>query len=127
MNVLVASAGQDCQSLISVLTELCGAAAIYTVGSLGAVLAYCAEAEPDLVLLDTRLPEMEHFTRVGRLLEQRPHLRVAVVAPTVDRANVLAAIRRGARGLIPLSATPEMLRHALTEIRAGELFIPATV
>jgi two-component system, NarL family, nitrate/nitrite response regulator NarL len=95
--------------------------------SIDEVLARISEVpDLDLVLLDTSMPGMQDFAGLRQTVKKLPDVPIVVTSPTESRAQVVAAIRNGARGFIPLSATPCVLRHALPLVLSGEFYIPAS-
>jgi DNA-binding NarL/FixJ family response regulator len=80
----------------------------------------------DLVLLDASMPGMENFEGLGRVVENLRDVPVIVTSPRESHTQIIAAIRNGARGYIPSSSKPCVLRHALPLVIAGEFYIPAS-
>jgi len=63
-------------------------------------LALSVELEPDLVLLDVQLPDIDGFEVTSRLLERDPRLEIVLVSSR-DRMSYGPMIERsGARGFI---------------------------
>ena len=79
----------------------------------------------DLVLLDASMPGMENFAGLRRLVEKLPDVPVVVTSPSESSAQIVAAIRSGARGYFSPSTKACVLRHALPLILLGEIYIPA--
>jgi DNA-binding NarL/FixJ family response regulator len=128
MKVLAADGYILCSGLLRTLMLLYDGVCVTAANSIDEVLARILELpDPDLVLLDTSMPGMENFTGLKRTVEKLPGVPVVVASPTENRAQIIAAIRNGARGYIPLSCKPCVLQHALPLIMAGEFYIPASV
>ena len=86
-----------------------------------------ANTELDLLLLDLSLPDAEGLEGLTRLREAFPSLPVAIVSAHQERQLVLDAITLGAVGYIPKSTPREALLAALTQILAGQLYLPPDV
>jgi two-component system nitrate/nitrite response regulator NarL len=70
---------------------------------------------PDVLLLDVAMPHASGLDAVERIVEQAPSVRIMLLTASVDRAAVLMAVQRGARGvLLKHHATPLLF----TSIRA---------
>jgi DNA-binding NarL/FixJ family response regulator len=80
----------------------------------------------DLVALSASMPGMENFAGLRRLVEKLPDVPVVITSPTESSAQIIAAIRSGARGYFSPSTKACVLRHALPLILLGEIYIPAT-
>jgi two-component system, NarL family, nitrate/nitrite response regulator NarL len=127
MNVLAADDYILCCGLLRTLMLLYGDVRVTPANSIGEVLARIPELpDLDLVVLDTSMPGMETFAGLRRTVDMIPDVPVIVTSPTESRAQIIAAIRNGARGYIPLSSKPCVLQHALPLIMAGEFYIPAS-
>jgi DNA-binding NarL/FixJ family response regulator len=71
----------------------------------------------DLVLLDTSMPGLKDFTGLRRAVEKLPDVPVVVTSPSESRAQIIAAIRNGARGYFPVSTKASVLEHACGNLR----------
>ena len=86
--------------------------------------------EPDLVLLDISMPRMNGLEA---LRELRPSLggrtagagstRVVVLSAAVEQAELLTAIRFGARAVVQKDAPTEVLFDAMMRVLAGQSWI----
>jgi len=127
MKVLAADGYILCSGLLRTLTLLYDDVRVTAANSIDEVLARISELpDPDLVLLDTSMPGMENFAGLRLTVEKLPGVPIVVTSPTESRAQIIAAIRNGASGYIPPSATPCVLRNALPLIMSGEFYIPAS-
>lgn len=78
----------------------------------------------DLVLLDLGLPGCAGIWSLTRLREIAPELRVVVFSASEERQVILAALEAGARGYIPKTSEPEVIRAALRLVAAGSIYVP---
>src|SRR5262245_59087894 len=127
MNVLAADEYILCCGLLQTLTQLYDGVHVTGANSIDEVLAHIEDLpDLDLVVLDAAMPGMENFAGLRRTVEKRPDVPVIITSSSESRAEIFAAIRNGARGYIPLSSRPCVLRHALPLIMSGEFYIPAS-
>jgi two-component system nitrate/nitrite response regulator NarL len=127
MKVLAADGYILCSGLLRTLMLLYDGVCVTAANSIDEVLARILELpDADLVLLDTSMPGMDNFAGLRRTVEKLPGVPDVVTSPTENHAQIIAAIRNGARGYIPLSCKPCVLQHALPLIMAGEFYIPAS-
>lgn len=84
------------------------------------------ELQPDVVVMDLQLPELNGIEATSRIAEESPHVAVLVLTMFEDDDSVFAAMRAGARGyLLKGSDEVETLR-AISAVAAGEaIFGPA--
>jgi RNA polymerase sigma factor (sigma-70 family) len=90
-----------------------------------AALATIADREPDVVLLDVRMPRLGGLDVLSRLRADC-RLPPTLVLTTFDEpALLLDAVRRGARGFLPKDVSLEELRAAIAALaRGGTWFQP---
>ena len=78
-----------------------------------------AELEPDLVLMDIRLPKLDGIEAIRRIKKNKGSLEVLVLTAFDDDELVFQAIQAGASGYILKDITPENLVRAIRAVRAG--------
>ncbi|HTV13651.1 MAG TPA: response regulator transcription factor [Acidobacteriaceae bacterium] len=60
---------------------------------------------------------------VPAIVRHAPHLKIIVQAASTDEAHTVDLYRRGVRGIIPRSISPELLIKCVRKIAAGETWI----
>jgi DNA-binding response OmpR family regulator len=80
-----------------------------------------------LMLLDLTLPDCDGFAILTELRERCPAISIVVLSAVQDRANVEKALKCGALGFIPKSATREVMIQALRLVFAGGIYIPPQI
>jgi two-component system, NarL family, response regulator NreC len=79
--------------------------------------------QPDLALVDLRLPDLNGMEVIRRILRVSPHTRVAILSMSADERHVLEALRAGALAYIIKGASADTIRFALTEALAGRRYL----
>jgi DNA-binding NarL/FixJ family response regulator len=79
--------------------------------------------EPDLLLVDHRLPDGLGAAAIPELKRRRPSLRVVLMSAAVDDGALVSAIENGASGFLSKSASVEELVQALHAAAAGEVLV----
>jgi DNA-binding NarL/FixJ family response regulator len=88
-------------------------------------IALSEQLEPDLVLMDIRMPGINGIEATRRILEASPHIRVLVLTMFQDEASVFTAMRAGARGYVLKDADKDDILRALFAVGRGEaIFSP---
>ena len=78
------------------------------------------ELEPDVVVMDVKLPGMSGIEASRRLLEVCPSARILVLTMFQDDGTVFAAMRAGARGYVLKDADKDDLLRAVQSVARGE-------
>ena len=71
------------------------------------------EAQPDLVITDLSMPEMDGGECVARLIERDPTLLILVISALADKLTAIDAIEKGASGFLCKPFTDRQLNSAL--------------
>ena len=87
----------------------------------------CAAAQPDVVLMDIRMPGISGIDATRQILDTRPRTGVLMLTMLEDDTSVLAAMRAGARGYILKGAHPDQIVRAITAVAAGEVIFGAAL
>jgi two-component system nitrate/nitrite response regulator NarP len=85
-----------------------------------ALLPLVGQLEPELVLLELRLPGRDGYSCLRWLRERRPELRLIVLSGDDSPAEIEQALAAGADGFISKQTEPAELSAALQAILAGE-------
>ncbi len=85
------------------------------------VLAICAEANPDVVLMDLHMAGTGGVEATRRLTDQQPEVAVLVLSMLDDDESVHAALQAGARGYLVKGADGEHILGAVRAVAAGEV------
>ena len=87
------------------------------------------ELEPDVVIMDIRMPRMDGIEATARLLtsEAGPEINVLMLTTSDLEEYVYDALRAGASGFMLKDAPPEELSAAVRIIARGEAVLSPTV
>ena len=82
-----------------------------------------ARLEPDIVLLDLRMPGLDGLSVLERLAALDRELSVVILTTSSDERDVVASLRTGARGYLLKDMEPEQLVNALVSSADGETVV----
>lgn len=114
-----------CEALSMTLKSLHRSSAVRTAGSLAEGLERIAEGlEPDAILLDLNLPDVNSLDGLTQVRAARPETPVVVISSIKDAAVIARVMRAGAAGFIPKDTPREELTEAFRRIWLGDVYAP---
>jgi DNA-binding NarL/FixJ family response regulator len=89
-------------------------------------LEVCARAQPDVVLMDIRMPVMDGIEATRRLTSA-PGPRVLMLTTFDLDEYVYDAIRAGASGFLLKDVSPDQLAHGVRAVAAGDTLLAPSI
>ena len=86
------------------------------------VLPLIGQTNPDVVLLDIRMPQLDGLACLDRIAKRHPKLKVVAFSSFDDPGHIDAALRRGACGYIVKSIDPRDLPSAIRQAVEGTFY-----
>ncbi len=83
--------------------------------------------QPDVVVMDLKMPLMDGLDATRRILHTSPHVRVLVLTMAADDESVFAALQAGARGYLLKGALKGDVLRAIRGVAAGDAIVGAAV
>ena len=128
VRVLVADDQRLVRESLSTLLGLIGGIELVGSASDGEeAVSLALEHEPDVVLMDLRMPRMDGITAIRTLSERLPGVRVIALTTFADDESVLGALRAGARGYLTKDAGAADIKAAILAVAAGEATLDPAV
>ena len=90
-------------------------------------LVKAAQFDPDVVLMDIRMPVLDGLSATRHLVESGSRARIIVLTTFDLDEYVFDALRAGASGFLLKDATAEELIHAIRTVAAGESLLDPAV
>jgi DNA-binding NarL/FixJ family response regulator len=78
-----------------------------------------AEHEPEVVLMDLRMPRVDGVEATRRIKAAHPAVQIVVLTTYSDDESVFAALQAGARGYLTKDAGADEIARAIAAVRDG--------
>jgi len=115
------------RGLVSLLDRRSGFEVVAQAGSVAESVAAAARYEPDLVIMDVRLPDGSGIEACREIRAARPETRVVMLTSYPDEEAVLSAIIAGASGYLLKQIRGRDLVSALEAVGRGESLLDPAV
>jgi len=83
--------------------------------------------EPDVVLMDVSMPDMDGVEATRKIKEQAPGINVLALTVHEEEAYFFEMLAAGASGYVPKRASPQILLTAISIVSRGEVFLHPAV
>jgi DNA-binding NarL/FixJ family response regulator len=107
------------EGLAALLSRRSGFRVVAQAGSVAEAVAQAARFEPDLVVMDVRLPDGSGIEACREIRAARPETRVVMLTSYPDEEAVLSAILAGASGYLLKQIRGRDLISALEQVAGG--------
>ena len=92
-----------------------------------AAVRLVVERDPDIVLMDLRMPGVDGVEATRRIQAQHPRTQVIVLTTYDDDRSILSAIQAGARGYLTKDAGAREIQEAVETVKRGEALLEPRV
>jgi DNA-binding NarL/FixJ family response regulator len=107
------------EQLVQVLEDLQDIECVMACSSAEEALEKIPSRNPDVVLMDIKLPRMSGIQCVAELKKILPEVQVIMVTVYEDTERLFKALKAGASGYLVKSGPPEQLIAAIRDVFAG--------
>jgi len=90
-------------------------------------ITMCEQLQPDVVVMDVAMPELNGIEATRRIMETIPHTRVLALSMHKDSVYVREILRAGARGYLLKDSIDVDLLAAVRSIAKGEGYLSPAV
>jgi two-component system, NarL family, response regulator len=83
--------------------------------------------QPDLLLLDLRMPKMDGLDVVRAIRATHPHARIVIITTFTGDEDIFRSLKAGAMGYLLKDAPRQQIVQAVRTVSAGEQYIPSSI
>lgn len=91
------------------------------------VVEACRQSQPNVVLMDIKMPEVSGVEATRRVLEWNPRCRVVALTTFTTEWRALEVLHAGACGYLVKNSTPEQIIDAVVAAYAGDRVVSPEV
>ena len=110
-----------------VLEEMPDMQLVGEAGSASEALVQCRLLQPDVVIMDIKMPGKSGIEACREIVDQWPKIQVIMLTSFVDDALIADAVRAGAAGYVLKGVSTDELVRALNAIRKGEALLDPAI
>jgi DNA-binding NarL/FixJ family response regulator len=85
------------------------------------------EKQPDVLLLDVKMPVMDGIETLKRLKQTMPHIKVIILTMFDDEQHIIEALTHGADGFLLKEMSGDELINAIKKVVKGQILLPTSV
>lgn len=90
-------------------------------------LARTLETEPDVVVMDIAMPEMDGLEATRQIKRKSKHVKIVILTQHSNREYILSAVKAGADGYVPKAAVSSELISGIRAVARGDSFLHPSV
>jgi len=105
------------------LLERRGIEVIAAIGDCEAGIMQVIDSQPDIVLLDMRMPQMSGIEVLRQLREKQQKMAISMLTTSRDEKDVIESLQGGAQGYLLKDMEPDDLITALNDILKGKTVV----
>lgn len=90
-------------------------------------IAIVEQEQPDILLLDLRMPKLDGVAVTARLQSQYPDVAIVILSTYDTDDDILRALRAGAKAYLLKDTPPEELANCVRTVHAGRNYVSAKV
>lgn len=100
---------------------------VYESNRAGALMAALPAIQPDVLLLDIQMPEIDGIELCKQVRKKHPSVKVIAISSFMESHYIKQMLRNGAAGYLLKGTDPETLIRAIEQVHAGEQFLDKVI
>lgn len=112
---------------MALLAQVTGITVVGEAANGQAAIAQAALLEPDVILMDLVMPQVDGIVAIQQISVSQPQVRMLALTSFATDDKVFPAIKAGALGYLLKDAEPEELVAAIRQVHRGEPSLPPNI
>ncbi|MBI2838319.1 MAG: response regulator transcription factor [Acidobacteria bacterium] len=115
------------EGLAAIISRQQGMTVVGQAGSGREAIEMIEHDDPDVLIVDLRLPDTTGIEVIRAIRRRRPEVRLIVLSVYAGEEEIAEAIEAGAQAYLLKDVTPSELAHAIRTVMRGKSYVPATI
>jgi len=91
------------------------------------VISLAVEHEPDIILMDINMPNIDGIEACRKILESKPYLKIIALTVCEEVDKISKVLEAGAKGYILKNTNMESLTRIIKEVHEGKSYLDPSV
>ena len=87
------------------------------------VLDMVQELDPDVLLLDLRMPNLDGLSTLQAMQQTNKRTRVIILTASEDKNEFVQAMKLGCSGIVLKQTAPDLIVKSIRKVHAGEIWL----
>src|SRR5579864_4174056 len=87
------------------------------------VLQIVQQTEPDVVILDLRMPNLDGLSALQALQQTNKRTRVIILTASEDKNEFVQAMKLGCSGIVLKQTAPDLIVKSIRKVHGGEIWL----
>src|SRR5260370_5340220 len=87
------------------------------------VLQVVQDTEPDVVILDLRMPNLDGLSALQALQQTNKRSKVIVLTASEDKNEFVQAMKLGCSGIVLKQTAPDLIVKSIRKVHSGEIWL----
>ena len=128
MKVIIADDEMLIRTGLKIMLEASGNVEVLALAESGrAAFEACKEYQPDVVLMDIRMPESNGIEGTKLIKEAFPEVKVLIVTTFQDTEYIVEAVQNGASGYLLKDSSPEAILDGIKVAMSGKVVMDTVI
>jgi len=92
-----------------------------------AAIELTAKLNPDLVILDLAMPELNGLDACKKIKTRFPDVKTLILSMYIDEEYIIQALKSGASGFLLKDSAPGELKEAVNTVMKGDIYITPSI
>jgi len=115
------------EAMVSLINGVRDFDVIGTAGDGNELMFLLRNKQPNIILLDIRMPNMNGLEVIRRIVEEKPWIKVIALSMYTQPSYIKEMLRNGAHGFVSKYSMAEELQEAIRHVHSGSTYLSKSI